>query len=80
MSRCEDFPCCGHAGDLDGCPDMDRVNECKDCGERFHPDNRCEKYCSRCVALSEIKNGYFNRMICLECRKIAGLPEPPEEK
>lgn len=46
--RCEDYPCCGHAGDLDGCPDFSRTNKCKKCGMKFHPDNTCWDYCLKC--------------------------------
>lgn len=60
MSRREDYPCCGHAGDPDGCPDMERVNTCEDCGTRFHPDNRCFYKCPRCNALNEIRHGYYD--------------------
>lgn len=50
MSRCEDYPCCGHAGDPDGCPDFSRENECEDCGRSFHPDGGTERFCHRCLA------------------------------
>lgn len=55
--RCEDYPCCGHAGDPDGCPDMNTVNTCLDCG-RSHPDNRCFDYCGQCVARFERGGGW----------------------
>ena len=58
--KCEDFPCCGHAGDPDGCPDTQSTNQCKQCGTSFHPDNRCFDFCSRCNAEYEIKNGYID--------------------
>ena len=37
--RCEDYPCCGHAGDPGGCPDFSRTVSCHDCGVKFHPDD-----------------------------------------
>ncbi len=60
MPRCEDYPCCGHAGDPDGCPDMSRLNTCQGCGAQFHPDNRCEDFCPRCNAMHDIKHGYVD--------------------
>jgi len=47
MSRCEDYPCCGHAGDPGGCPSRE-LRTCKDCGVKFHPDDLCWDYCYRC--------------------------------
>lgn len=53
MARCEDFPCCGHAGDPGGCPDYDTVRICKQCGRKFHPDNLTYDYCYACQTLDE---------------------------
>ena len=48
MARCEDFPCCGHAGDPGGCPNFEEIRTCKDCGRQFHPDDLTWDYCYRC--------------------------------
>lgn len=39
MARCEDFPCCGHANDPEGCPDPEKMAagyfpyNCIECGD-----------------------------------------------
>lgn len=50
MSRCEDFPCCGHGpspfGDNGGCPDEEGRFRCVTCYERMQRGARsaiCEK-------------------------------------
>ena len=49
MSRCEDFPCCGHGNDPGGCPDFETTRNCKDCGTAFHPDSLTWDYCYGCA-------------------------------
>lgn len=57
--RCEDFPCCGHAGDPGGCPDFENVRKCE-CGRKFFPDNTCFEFCPRCIAEHQLKYGYHD--------------------
>ena len=50
MSRCEDFPCCGHV-DPDGssyCPDEDGRFRCCDCGAKL-PLNALSSLCNQCL-------------------------------
>ncbi len=62
MARCEDYPCCGHAGDPGGCPDFENKRTCKTpgCGMQFYPDNYCYDFCSRCNADHQIRHGYMD--------------------
>lgn len=46
--RHEDHPACGCGPE--GCIDFDRVVECGDCGQEYHPDPQTETYCYRCQA------------------------------
>lgn len=48
MARCEDFPCCGHAGDPGGCPNFEKLVECKGCRKTFYPDDLAVNYCYAC--------------------------------
>lgn len=58
MARCEDFPCCGHGSDPGGCPDFSRLNTCKGCRTKFHPDDLSYDYCYRCQAQNALdENG-----------------------
>ena len=61
--KCEDYPCCGHAGDPGGCPDMETIVKCKDCGRKFHPDDLSYDYCYRCQAISRSEDygDYYER-------------------
>lgn len=45
MSRCEDFPCCGHQ--IGECP-TGPAKRCPDCGRMFEPCSDGEKYCLAC--------------------------------
>jgi hypothetical protein len=47
MSRCEDYPCCGH--EAGGCPDPDGRYRCARCGGRL-PRRATSAVCARCHA------------------------------
>lgn len=51
MSRCEDYPCCGHGpppmGDDGGCPDEDGCFDCVLCGGKL-PRNASSAICDEC--------------------------------
>jgi DNA-directed RNA polymerase subunit RPC12/RpoP len=54
MSRCEDYPCCGHGpptgispGDGGGCPDDNGRFKCVECGKKL-PKNGTSAICVRC--------------------------------
>jgi len=54
MSRCEDYPCCGHGpptgispGDGGGCPDEDGCFDCVECGGKL-PNNSPSSICRSC--------------------------------
>lgn len=59
MSRCEDYPCCGHAGDPGGCPDFTNLVKCHDCGREFYPDDLSHDYCYRCQAVKRYGEGDY---------------------
>ncbi len=52
MSRCEDYPCCGHGppplGDDGGCPDEDGCFDCVLCGQKLPKDNS-KSVCNNCI-------------------------------
>ena len=52
MSRCEDYPCCGHTSE-DPCPRLDRngkiVPECVTCGARLRGKYRSGSFCGGCL-------------------------------
>lgn len=46
MTRCEDYPCCGHApGD---CPDAQGRVTCVECGKRLSP-KATSSICPKCL-------------------------------
>lgn len=60
MSRCEDFPCCGHGGGDGPCPEVNPktgalIWRCCDCGARL-PRGATSSLCRGC--LSAIARGY----------------------
>ena len=57
MSRCEDYPCCGHgpAGDGGGCPTVEE----KACG--------CGEGCEECDGTGTVEVTLWN---CVECGKL----------
>ena len=59
MSRCEDFPCCGH--ELGCCPDYDpdtgqQLNMICTCGAKLPINNRYS-ICSACMAQGDSEDG-----------------------
>jgi len=53
MSRCEDYPCCGHGpppmGDGGGCPDSDGRYDCVLCGAKL-PVGASSSICGACLS------------------------------
>ena len=48
MSRCEDYPCCEHAGDGGPCPDESGRFRCVECGGMM-PRNASSSLCNKCI-------------------------------
>jgi predicted amidophosphoribosyltransferase len=46
MSRCEDYPCCGHENG--GCPNSDGTFNCASCGKKL-PKNSRSSLCNKCL-------------------------------
>lgn len=61
MTRCEDYPCCGHGLDQNGnpdCPDSQGRFTCVGCGKRLSK-KATSSFCSKCERRNE-RNYYDN--------------------
>lgn len=46
MTRCEDYPCCGHSNGE--CPNSDDTFNCCQCGKKLKKDTT-SSLCNRCI-------------------------------
>ena len=68
MSRCEDFPCCGHGppplGDDGGCPDAEGRFNCVLCGVKL-PKGARSSICSAACLASDCNRCGYEQFDCL---------------
>lgn len=65
MSRCEDFPCCGH--EMNGCPDDEGRFPCASCHTPL-PVGAGSSLCADCQAQMFAPN-YVEWFVCTNCGK-----------